>query len=226
VNARRRHFEEPLEVGLGWRGPVDLRVGVEEGEVLALQASDGSSGSLGNGTDRHDRSRVILSALSCKEARMNVRYVVTLTEAERDELKELVAKGSKLARKVKRAQVLLAADGGGSDEEIARLVVVGTSTVYRVKRRFVEEGVAAALTDRPRPGAERELSGKGSACCAPCASTAASPTGDPRARSGIWVRQRNASRARVRYFSTSTRRAESSPGPTPKPARLDLKSAA
>jgi transposase len=71
-----------------------------------------------------------------------------------------VAKGSKLARKVKKAQVLLAADSGGSDEEIARLVVVGTSTVYRVKRRFVEEGVAAALTDRPRPGAERKLSGK------------------------------------------------------------------
>jgi transposase len=103
---------------------------------------------------------VILSALPCKEAPMNVRYVVTLTEAERDELKEMVAKGSKLARKVKKAQLLLAADGGASDEEIARLVVVGTSTVYRAKRRFVEEGIAAALSDRPRPGAERKLSGK------------------------------------------------------------------
>ena len=85
---------------------------------------------------------------------------VTLTEAERSELKELVAKGSKLARKMKKAQVLLAADGGASDEEVARLGVVGTSTVYRVKKRFVEEGVAAALNDRPRPGAERKLSGK------------------------------------------------------------------
>jgi hypothetical protein len=102
---------------------------------------------------------VILSALPCKEARMNVRYVVALTEAERCELRELVAKGSKLARKVKKAQVLLAADGGASDEEIAQLVVVGRSTVYRAKKRFVEEGVAAALTDRPRPGAERKLSG-------------------------------------------------------------------
>jgi transposase len=37
----------------------------------------------------------------------------------------------------------LAADGGASDEEVSRLVVVGTSTVYRVKKRFVEEGVAA-----------------------------------------------------------------------------------
>jgi len=46
---------------------------------------------------------------------MNVRYVVELSEAERTELRELVAKGSKLARKVKRAQVLLAADGGVSD---------------------------------------------------------------------------------------------------------------
>ena len=65
---------------------------------------------------------------------MNVRYVVTLTEAERCELRELVAKGSKLARKVKKAQVLLAADGGASDEEIAQLVVVGSSTVLSLAK--------------------------------------------------------------------------------------------
>ena len=91
---------------------------------------------------------------------MNVRYVVSLTEGERGELRELVAKGSALARRVKKAQILLAADGGGSDDEIARLVVVGTSTVYRTKKRLVEEGLEAALSDRPRPGAERKLSAK------------------------------------------------------------------
>ena len=42
------------------------------------------------------------------------------------------------ARKLKRAQILLAADAGRSDEEIARTVAVGGSTVYRTKRRFVE----------------------------------------------------------------------------------------
>ena len=91
---------------------------------------------------------------------MNVRYVVSLTEGERGELRELVAKGSALARRVKKAQILLAADGGASDDEIARLVVVGTSTVYRTKKRLVEEGLEAALSDRPRPGAERKLSAK------------------------------------------------------------------
>jgi transposase len=103
---------------------------------------------------------VILSALPCKEARMNVRYAVSLTEAERSELQATVAGGSRLARRVKKAQVLLAADSGASDEEIARLVRVGTSTVYRTKKRLVEEGVEAALSDRPRPGAERKLSAK------------------------------------------------------------------
>src|SRR5882724_5914097 len=105
-------------------------------------------------------ARVIRCGLPCKEARMNVRYVVELSEAERTELRELVAKGSKLARKVKRAQVLLAADSGVSDQEVAQIVVVGTSTIYRTKRRFVEGGIATALHDRQRPGARRKLSGK------------------------------------------------------------------
>src|SRR6266481_1187311 len=91
---------------------------------------------------------------------MNIRYVVELTEAERDELRAVVAKGSQLARKVKRAQILLAADAGSIDEEIARNVVVGTSTVYRTKRRFVEGALADALHEEPRPGAQRKLSGK------------------------------------------------------------------
>src|SRR2546421_4769360 len=160
MNAGRRDPEEPLEVGLGRRSPVDLRVGVDECEVLALEVG-GGIGELGGGvSDRHGGSRVILSALPCKEARMNVRYVVSLTEGERGELRELVAKGSALARRVKKAQILLAADGGASDDEIARLVVVGTSTVYRTKKRLVEEGLEAALSDRPRPGAERKLSAK------------------------------------------------------------------
>jgi transposase-like protein len=44
-------------------------------------------------------------------------------------------------RKVKRAQILLAADGGASDAAIAVNVGVGESTVYRTKRRFVEGNV-------------------------------------------------------------------------------------
>jgi transposase len=91
---------------------------------------------------------------------MNERYVVELTDEERDSLKHLVAGGSKLVRDVKRAQVLLGADAGLTDEQIARSVHVGTSTVYRAKRRFVEGGVGNAIHDRPRPGAGRKLTGK------------------------------------------------------------------
>jgi transposase len=64
------------------------------------------------------------------------------------------------ARKLKRAQILLAADAGAGEEEIARNVGVGGSTVYRTKRRFVLGNLEAALTEEPRPGMNRKLSGK------------------------------------------------------------------
>ena len=91
---------------------------------------------------------------------MNVRYRVELSQTERDELKALLGGGRHAARKLKRAQILLAADAGVSDEEIARSVGVGGSTVYRTKRRFVIGNLEAALSEEPRPGAERKLSGK------------------------------------------------------------------
>ena len=60
-------------------------------------------------------------------------------------------------RRLKRAQILLAADLRSTDEAIARNVSVGTSTVYRTKQRFVEEGFEAALGEASRPGAPRKL---------------------------------------------------------------------
>ena len=91
---------------------------------------------------------------------MNVRYRVELSQAERGELTAMLSKGKRAARKLKRAQILLAADAGRSDEEIARAVAVGGSTVYRTKRRFVEGNLERALSEDPRLGAERKLSGK------------------------------------------------------------------
>jgi transposase len=88
---------------------------------------------------------------------MNVKYRVTLTTSERAELATLVLGGHGAVRRLKRAQILLAADKGSSDEEIARNVGVGTSTVYRTKQRFVEEGLERALRELPRPGAARKL---------------------------------------------------------------------
>jgi transposase len=88
---------------------------------------------------------------------MNVRYRVTLEASERVQLVSMVLGGKAAVRKLKRAQILLAADSGSTDEEIARNVSAGTSTVYRVKQRFVEEGLERALSEAPRVGAERKL---------------------------------------------------------------------
>jgi transposase len=95
-----------------------------------------------------------------QEARMNLRYRVELSQTERRELSGLLSGGKHAVRKLKRAQILLAADAGAGDEEIARSVGVGGSTVYRTKRRFVLGNLEAALSEEPRPGADRKLSGK------------------------------------------------------------------
>jgi transposase len=89
---------------------------------------------------------------------MTIRYRVDLSEAERSELQTLLRGGRRAARKLKRAQILLAADAGMPDETIAQSLGVGGSTVYRTKRRFVEGNLDKALHEEPRPGAARKLS--------------------------------------------------------------------
>jgi transposase len=104
---------------------------------------------------------------------MNVRYRITLTVEERNELLSFVQAGKGAFRKLKRAQILLASEAGSSDKTIAENISVGTSTVFRTKRRFVEEGLEAALSELPRPGADRLLAEKeeallvATACSAP-----------------------------------------------------------
>jgi transposase len=91
---------------------------------------------------------------------MNVGYRVELSQSERDELLTLLSGGRHTARKLKRAQILLAADAGTTDDQIAATVRVSGSTIYRTRRRFVEANLEGALSEEPRPGAERKLSGK------------------------------------------------------------------
>ena len=64
---------------------------------------------------------------------MNVRYRFELHQDERDELMAMLGGGKHAARKLKRAQILLAADEGRRDEEIARTVRVSLSTIGRTK---------------------------------------------------------------------------------------------
>ncbi|MFL5283950.1 MAG: IS630 family transposase [Rhodopila sp.] len=91
---------------------------------------------------------------------MTIRYRVELSEAEREQLTTIVSGGKHAARKIKRAQILLAADGGISDATIAGAVSASAATVYRTKRRFVQGNLELALSEEARPGAARKLSGK------------------------------------------------------------------
>ena len=91
---------------------------------------------------------------------MNIRYRVELHQSERDELMALLAGGSQRVRRLKRAQILLAADRGASDAEIAERVVCGISTVTCTKWRFVEGGLEPALSEARRSGARRKLTGR------------------------------------------------------------------
>ena len=79
------------------------------------------------------------------------KYCVTLEGQEREQLQQLLAKGKADVRRLKHAQILLAADEAEagpakSDDQIARSLSVGSATVERVRRRFVEEGLDLALS--------------------------------------------------------------------------------
>jgi len=92
------------------------------------------------------------------------RYVVTLTDQEREGLETMLAKGRAAARKLTRARILLKADQGAggpawTDEAIVAALDVGRATVERVRKRVVEEGVGAALSDRTRPARPRKVFG-------------------------------------------------------------------
>jgi transposase len=88
---------------------------------------------------------------------------VDLTDEERKQLLALLKKGKVAARKLCRAQILLQADEGASDAVIAATVHVGVATVERTRKRFVEEGLAAALSERRRLGGQPKLQGKAEA---------------------------------------------------------------
>jgi transposase len=90
---------------------------------------------------------------------MNICYRVELSETERATLQAMLSGGKQAARTLKRAQILLAADAGVPDATIAQSVAVGSSTVDRTKRRFVEGNLERVLSEEPRPGAARKLSG-------------------------------------------------------------------
>ena len=93
-------------------------------------------------------------------------YLVTLTEEERTSLQKLVRSGKAGARKITRARILLKADqnNGGpawTDQQICHALDVGVTTVERVRKRFVDDGLDPALNRRknPNPRFRRKLDG-------------------------------------------------------------------
>jgi transposase len=98
------------------------------------------------------------------------KYRVTLTAEERQGLQDLIAAGKASAQKLAHARILLKADAapGGpawTDDRIAEAVEVSCATVERVRQRFVEQGLEAALIRKPqdRPSRQPKLDGRAEA---------------------------------------------------------------
>jgi transposase len=87
------------------------------------------------------------------------KYRVNLSAEERVALEQLLQHGKAGTRKLTRARILLQADDGLSDEEIAAALAVGPATVRRMRQRFVEAHLGA-LDEHVRPGAQRKLTAK------------------------------------------------------------------
>ena len=106
-------------------------------------------------------------------------FIVRLTDDERLELESLIRKGKAAALRLTRARILLKADQGEkgdawTDAEIAQAVNVAPKTVFNIRRRWVEEGLEAALSRKKQecPSRTRKLDGKMEAklvatCCGP-----------------------------------------------------------
>ena len=96
---------------------------------------------------------------------MTKRYVVRLTDREREELRRLVSKGRGAAYKIRHANILLLADADGpgwTDARIAEAVGVHSFTVRNVRQRLVQRGLEGALArkEQQRPSRQRLLDGK------------------------------------------------------------------
>jgi transposase len=99
-------------------------------------------------------------------------FPVRLTPEQRESLDQL--REQPLPRKQQyRCDILLRADEGDTDQEIAEELSVHPSTVRRVRRRFAEHGLDVALNDRPRSGAPPKLDGKQEAMVVALACTGA-----------------------------------------------------
>ena len=79
---------------------------------------------------------------------MTKKYMVDLSETDKETLNDLITGGKERVRKVTHAHVLLKASEGWADQEISRALRISVATIERMRQRFVEEGLEKALTPR------------------------------------------------------------------------------
>ena len=89
------------------------------------------------------------------------RYTIELTTEEREQVNRLIRAGKHAARIATRARILLRIDEGWKVPQIAAALDVSEGTVYRVKRRYSEEGLDGVLRDRVQANRFRKLDEKG-----------------------------------------------------------------
>ena len=91
------------------------------------------------------------------------KYGVRLTAEQRNQLQHLVRAGKGTARVTVRARILLKTEEGWSAPQVAQALDVAEGTVFRIKRRFAEEGLEGVLQDRPQARRYRKLEDRGEA---------------------------------------------------------------
>ncbi len=85
---------------------------------------------------------------------------IKLEKGEREFLKDFLKKGAKKARAIARANVLLLAEEGWETDTISKMVKVHRQKVWRVKKRYLKEGLKSALEEKPRSGQPRKYNEK------------------------------------------------------------------
>ena len=88
---------------------------------------------------------------------LNAKHAVRLIAGERKKLIAIVSKGQNKAVVIQRAHILLKVDEGKTDAEISQLLYVSEQTIRRVRLRFAEESLQAALEDKPHAATGTEM---------------------------------------------------------------------
>lgn len=86
-------------------------------------------------------------------------FVVNLAEEDREYLSQFIRRGKASARSLFHARVLLMADEGYSNKEIAEILKITKPTVNQIRKRYCQEGLDSAINDKPRSGAPPKIDG-------------------------------------------------------------------